>query len=338
MNSQTAQPSPEHFFTTVTAFQQSAIIKGAIELAVFTAIAEGYTTATALAEKCQASERGMRILCDHLTVLGFLTKRAGHYGLTPDSAVFLDQRSPAYLGGAVDFLQAPLMIEAYQDIAATVRKGGTLVGAQGTVSEENPVWVQFARAMMPMMMMPAQMIAQLVKLDAQGSARVLDIAAGHGIFGIALAQAYPNVEVTAVDWAPVLAVAQENAQRFGVAARYRTLPGSAFDVDLGNGYDVILLANFLHHFDAATNERLLRKIHAALNEGGRAVTYEFVPNEDRVTPSMAASFAMVMLASTPAGDAYTFAEFERMFGNAGFARSEMHALPPLPESVIISHK
>lgn len=333
-----AAPSPEHFFTTITAYQQSAILKGALDLDVFTTIASGHATAHALATECAASERGMRILCDHLTVLGFLTKRDGQYGLTPEARMFLDRRSPAYLGGAVEFLQAPLMIEAYQDIAATVRNGGTLIGEEGTVSEENPVWVQFARAMMPMMMMPAQMIAQLVKVDPQRPVRVLDIAAGHGIFGIAFAQAYPNIEVTAVDWAPVLAVAEENAQRFGVADRYRTLPGSAFDMDFGGGYDVALLTNFLHHFDAAINEKLLRKIHAALNEGGRAVTYEFVPNDDRVTPPMAAAFAMVMLASTRAGDAYTFAEFEQMFSNAGFSRSEIHPLPPSPESVIISHK
>jgi ubiquinone/menaquinone biosynthesis C-methylase UbiE len=338
MHTQTAAPSPEHFFNAVFAYQQSAIIKGAIELDVFTPIAEGHTTASALAEKCQASERGIRILCDHLTVLGFLTKTDGQYGLTPDTAMFLDRRSPAYIGGAIDFLQSPMLLEAFSDIAATVRKGTTLLSAEGSVTDENPVWIRFAHAMMPLMMMPAQMIAQLVKVDPQRQVRVLDIAAGHGIFGIAFAQAYPNVEVTAVDWAPVLDVAKENAQRFGVADRYRTLPGSAFEVEFGAGYDLVLLTNFLHHFDTPTNEKLLRKLHAALNEGGRAVTYEFVPNDDRVTPPGAAAFAMVMLASTPAGDAYTFAEFEKMFGNAGFTRSEIHPLPPTLESVVISHK
>lgn len=338
MNSPTAQPSPEHFFNTVFAFQQSAIIKGAIELDIFSPIAEGLTTAAALAEKCQASERGMRILCDHLTVLGFLTKTDGQYGLTPDAALFLDRRSPAYIGGAVEFLQSPMLVEAFSDIAATVRKGTTLLSAEGSVSEENPVWVRFAHAMMPLMMMPAQMIAQLVKVDPQRPVRILDIAAGHGIFGIAFAQGYPNVEVTAVDWAPVLDVAKENAHRFGVADRYHLLPGSAFEIEFGAGYDLVLLTNFLHHFDAPTNENLLHKIQAALNEGGRAVTYEFVPNDDRVTPPGAAAFAMVMLASTPAGDAYTFAEFEKMFSNAGFTRSEIYPLPPTQESVIISHK
>jgi len=83
---------------------------------------------------------------------------------------------------------------------------------------------------------------------------------------------------------------------------------------------------------------LLRKVRAALAEGGRAVTLEFVPNEDRVTPTDAAAFSVMMLTSTPAGDAYTFAELERMFANAGFSRSTLHPLPPTIQQVIVSEK
>ena len=331
-------PSPEQIFITINAYQQSAILKGAIDLDLFTLIADGNTTIPALAAACQASERGIRILCDYLTIQGFLTKEAGQYGLPQNSAVFLNRHSPAYMGGAVEFLQAPMMIEAYQDVAAMVRKGGTIVGEEGSVSPENPIWVKFARGMMGMMMPAAQQMAALVPVDAGRKIRLLDVAAGHGLFGITFAQKNPNVEVTALDWAPVLEVARENAQKFGVADRHHLLPGSAFDVDFGGGYDLVLLTNFLHHFDVATNEGLLRKVHAALNDGGRAVTLEFVPNDDRVTPPSAAAFSMTMLASTRSGDAYTFAEYERMFANAGFTHSEMNRLEPLPQSVIVSRK
>ena len=189
-----------------------------------------------------------------------------------------------------------------------------------------------------MMMLPAQAMAQLVPLDPNRPTRLLDIAAGHGIFGVTFARQYPNVEVVAVDWAPVLEVARENAAKFGVIDRYQTKPGSAFDVDFGRGYDLVLLTNFLHHFDLETCEILLRKVHAALNDGGRAITLEFVPNEDRVTPPNSAAFSMTMLATTRAGDAYTFAEFERMFKNAGFSRSELHEAAPSPQQVVISYK
>jgi hypothetical protein len=100
----------------------------------------------------------------------------------------------------------------------------------------------------------------------------------------------------------------------------------------------VLLTNFLHHFDMATCETLLCKVHAALVPGGRAVALEFVPNEDRVTPPGAAAFSFVMLGSTRAGDAYTFAEYRRMFGAAGFGELTLHDLPPTDERVVIARR
>ena len=340
MSTSTAQqqPSPLLFFQTINAHQRTEALKAAIELEVFTAIGEGNATAADIAKRCQTSERGMRILCDYLTIMGMLTKESNRYALTLDSATFLDKRSPAYLGGAIQFLAAPELIEGSRHITEAVRKGGTAIENEGTVGPDNPIWVKFARGMAPMMMMPSQLIAKLVDPKADRKLKILDIAAGHGLFGIAFAKHNPQAEITAVDWRAVLEVAKENAQKAGVADRYHTKEGSAFDVDFGGGYDLVLLTNFLHHFDPPTCETLLRKVHAALAGGGRAVALEFVPNEDRVTPPDAAGFSMMMLAGTPNGDAYTFSELERMFANAGFSRSTIHPLPPAIQQVIISEK
>jgi SAM-dependent methyltransferase len=331
--------SPIHFFDTINAYQRSEALKAAIELNIFTAIAEGHETAAAIAQHCATAERGARILCDYLTVAGFLTKQDNRYQLTPDSAAFLNRHSPAYLGGATEFLLSPMLLAGFQETAAAVRKGGTVIGEQGgTVAPDNPIWVKFARGMGAMMAMPAQMIAHLVDPQADRPLRILDIAAGHGRFGLAFATHNPQAHVTALDWAAVLEVAKENAAQVGVTDRYQTIAGSAFDVDYGGPYDVVLLTNFLHHFDPPTNETLLRKVHAALADGGRAVTLEFVPNEDRVSPPPAAMFSLVMLVGTPAGDAYTRSELEQMTTNAGFTRNEFHPLPQFPGSVLISHK
>ena len=332
------QPSPQLFFQTINAHQQTEALKAAIELELFTAIGEGNTTAPQLAQRCQASEKGMRILCDFLTIHGMLTKDGDQYGLTLDSATFLDKRSPAYLGGTVEFLCSPMLTEGAKHIAEAVRKGGTVMENEGTIAPENPVWVKFARAMGAMMALPAQLMAKLVDPNPARKLKILDIAAGHGLFGIAFATNNPQAEITALDWKPVLAVAKENAQKVGVADRYNTIDGSAFDVEFGSGYDLILLTNFLHHFDPPTCETLLRKVHAALADGGRAVTLEFIPNEDRVTPPDAAGFSMMMLTSTPSGDAYTFSDLEKMFASAGFSRSTLHPLPPTIQAVVISDK
>lgn len=331
------QPSPQLFFRTVNAYQQTEALKAAIELEVFTAIGEGNTTASEIAKRVTASERGIRILCDFLCIMGFLTKEGSRYGLTQDSAIFLDKRSPAYLGGATEFISSPMLTDGFKNLAEVVRKGGT-ISEEGTIAPEHPVWVNFARGMAPMMAMPAQMLARLVDPTGDKKLKVLDIAAGHGLYGIAFATNNKQAEVTGLDWPKVLEVAKENAKNAGVADRYSTIEGSAFDVDYGTGYDLILLTNFLHHFDVTTNETLLRKVYGALGEGGRAVTVEFVPNEDRISPPDAAAFSLMMLGSTPHGDAYTFAELERMFANAGFTRSEVQPLPASIEQVVTSYK
>ena len=334
----TNQPTPALFFDTANAYQRTEALKSAIELNLFTAIGEGKTTAKEIARACQASERGTRILCDYLVIIGFLTKDQNSYGLTADSATFLDKRSPAYLGGTIEFLLTPKLIDTFKQLTAAVKKGGTVSSEEGMIEAENPAWVSFARAMAPMMAMPAQLTAQLVDPQASAPLKILDIAAGHGLYGLAFAKRNPSAEITALDWSNVLEVARENAQAAGVSDRYQTIAGSAFDVEYGSGYDVVLLTNFLHHFDVATCETLLRKVHASLADGGRAVTLEFIPNDDRISPPQAAAFSMMMLGSTPAGDAYTFNELEQMFRKAGFARNEMHELPPTIERIIISYK
>ena len=334
----TQQPTPQLFFQTINSYQRTEALKAAIELEVFTAIGEGNAAVLEIAKRCQTSERGMRILCDYLCIMGFLAKDGGRYSLTRNSAVFLDKRSPAYLGGAIDFLLSPMLTDGFKDLAAAVRKGGAVISEEGVVAPEHPIWGKFARAMAPMMAMPSQLMAKLADEKADRNLKILDIAAGHGLYEIAFAKNNPQAEIVALDWAPVLEVAKENARNAAVSDRYRTIEGSAFDVEYGSGYDLVLLTNFLHHFDMATCEALLRKVRAALADGGRALTLEFVPNEDRISPPEAAGFSTMMLGGTPSGDAYTFSELERMFSNAGFARSEIHPLPPSIEQVVISHK
>ncbi len=317
------QPTPQRFFDSINAYQQTEAIKAAIELEIFAAIAEGNTAATTIAKRCKASERGVRILCDFLTVHNFLAKNGTEYALTPESALFLNRNSPAYLGGAIEFLLTPRIREANAMLAEAVRRGGTALG-EGNLIAENPDWVKFAQAMMPLIHMPAQVMAAELRKGGE-SQKILDIAASHGVFGISVAKENPSAHVYAADWKNVLEVASKNAQALGVADRYHLIPGSAFDTDFGTGFDLVLIPNFLHHFDVPTCTTFMRKVYAALKPGGRAAIAEFVPNPDRVSPPTAAAFSLMMLATTASGDAYTFAELESISKNAGFARVELAA-------------
>ncbi len=336
--SQPAGPSPALFFQTVNAHQRTEVLRTAIELEIFTAIAEGMKTPASLAKRCGASERGVRMLADSLTVAGFLNKQNSEYSLTPDSELFLDKRSPAYLGGTMNFMLSPPLIEGFKNLTGAVKKGGTVVSDEGTTQAEHPEWVTFARSMAPMMKGPADWIANWVSQQSPHARKVLDVAASHGIFGVEIAKKVHHAEITALDWANVLTVAQENAEAAGIKDRFHTLPGSAFAVDLGQGFDLVLLPNFLHHFDVPTCETFLKKVHACLNTDGQVITLEFVPNEDRVSPPAMADFGLIMLATTPAGDAYTFSQYDRMFRNAGFNKSEMHDVPASNQRAIITQK
>ncbi len=335
---QPGQPDPAEIFDAINAHQRSAALRGAIELELFTAIAEGANTSGAIAARCDASERGVRILSDYLTVIGLLTKQDGHYGLPVNSAVFLDKNSPAYMGSAVGFMNSPDLLHAFENVADLVRRGTTLLGPGGTVESEYDGWVEFARSMAPLMAPASEFIGELAVKEGPGQPRILDIAAGHGLFGISAARRNPGARIVALDWEKVLAVARENAAAAGVIDRYEFLPGDAMTTDYGERFDAVLVTNFFHHFDRPTCESLMRKMHACLNDGGRVVTLEFIPNEDRVSPPISATFSMMMLGTTPSGDAYTFAEYDKMFQAAGFARNEFLDVPRSPQQAVVSYR
>jgi SAM-dependent methyltransferase len=330
------EPNLELVWEAFTGYQRTAALKAAVELGLFAHLAAGVATIDALATRVQVAPRGVRALLNHLAVGGFLTKEGERYDLSPTAAAFLDPNSPAYIGSAVSFIASPAIMQTFGQLSDAVRRGGTVTPDDGTLAPENPLWVEFARAMGPIAGVSATLLANLLDIEHSPARKALDVAAGHGMFGIALARANPRLEVFALDWKNVLAVAEENARAAGVDARIHLLPGSAFDVAFGTGYDLVLLPNFLHHFDPPACEQLLAKARVALAPQGRVVIVEFVPNDDRSGPRDAVQFALVMLASTPAGDAHTFGEYQAMLEHAGFAPPTLHELLPSPMRVIIA--
>lgn len=322
--------NPAPIFDCFYAYQKTAAIQAAVDIGLFSAIATGHSTVPAIAKACAASPKGVRVLCDYWSVHGLLLKSADSYRLTPVTATFLDRASPAYVGGALEFLNGPIA-PFFGRLTQAVRHGGCETA--GSVEPEYDGWVSFAEAMGAVMLPNAQALATIL---GSVSGHVLDVAAGHGLFGITLAQKNPGVRVTALDWPKVLDVARRNATSMGVRDRLTTIAGDAFTVDLQGPYDVILLTNLLHHFSPDHCTTLLKRLRAALRPGGRLVTLEFVPDDDRISPPMSATFPLVMLATTASGDAYTFPELERMLRAAGFTNSKLHQPEVCAQQVVVS--
>jgi ubiquinone/menaquinone biosynthesis C-methylase UbiE len=321
-------------FDIATAYQKTAALVAAVKLDIFSVIGSETMSVDNLASRTGASGRGLRILCDYLTVLGLLQKQQAHYSLTAVARTFLDESSPFARGKIVNFVAAPEMIDLFfRDPALYVRNGGS--PGLANLAPDNPVWVRFAEAMVPFAAASAKRVAAHVATFSNPPYTVLDVAAGHGLYGIEVAKTVPEALITAIDWAPVLEVAKANAEAAGLADRFRTVAGNAVELDWGCDFDLILLPNFLHHFDFNTCVSLLRKVKRTLAADGHALGIEFAPNEDRVSPPIPAMFAFWMLATTPGGDAYTAAELDAMARSAGFRGAKIRPFIVAPESLII---
>jgi ubiquinone/menaquinone biosynthesis C-methylase UbiE len=329
-----APPSPAHIFETL-AFGHARVeaLKAGIELELFTRIAEGLHTAEQLGARCGASERGVRTLCDFLVINGFLTKSSAGYDVTADTGLFLDNRSPAYFGSVAKFLASRQNVERFAAMIDCVRAGH----AVSDISNEAYEWMTFAQAMIPLMAPVAAATAEVVNVKNAGPIRVLDIAAGHGEFGLALARKNRDAQIVAIDFSEVIAIAIKRANEAGCGNRYTTLEGNAFDLDLGGPYDIVLLPNFLHHFPPEKVERFLVKVASVVKEDGLLVTVEFIPNDDRVSPPAAGMFSMMMLVVAD-GDAYTFAELDNMLRRAGFSKNRAYPALPTPQTIIVSER
>lgn len=325
------QTTPERIMQGLNAFRLTAALKGAIELGLFTTIADGDNTSKKAAEALGASEKGVRILADYLAASGYLEKTGDRYALPTDVDQFLNRRSPMYIGSISRFL----VRETIDDVEAAVRMGGT-TQQENAMDPEHPIWEEFAKSMAPLMGWPAQLMAEKLCEKDRDVEKVLDIAAGHGLFGVAIAQRCPRAHIVAVDWKNVLEYAKQNAEQAGAGNRYELKPGSAFEVDFGVDYDLVLLTNFLHHFSVEKNTTLLKKVRAALKPGGRLAILEFVPNDDRVSPAWPAQFALMMLLGTQEGDAYTFSELKGMLEDAGFKEPSRTDIVPTPQTLLVA--
>lgn len=331
------QVAPDRIMQFAFSFAPSLVLEAAVSHRVFDVLDEGPKAVEQVSAETGASVRGLRAVMNALVGLEFLTKdSAGRYSLTPESATFLVSTKPTYFGGLLSHTSGQLLPN-WMKISEVVQTGrpASSVNQEG---EGAQFFQQFVESIFPMSYPAAQVLAERLGIpDLEQSISVLDLAAGSGVWGIALAQKSPHVLVTAVDWADVIPVTRRMAARHGLDDRFRFVEGDLLGVDFGTGYQIATLGHILHSEGQERSRALLRKVFQALAPGGTIAIADFLVHEDRSGPPHALIFAVNMLVNSEHGDTFSFGQISGWLQEAGFVNARTVDAPG-PSPLILATK
>ncbi len=328
--------TPERIYQMLWGYVPPLVLEAAVRHRVFDALDNGPKSLDAVAKATGASERGLARILNVLVGLGFLSKSGAEYALTPESSAFLVTTKPSFQGGLLRHVSQQLL-PAWLHLNEVVATGkpASAVNRQNGGAE---FFADFVADLLPMNYAAAQELAKHLHLDLiNGPVSVLDLAAGSGVWGIALAQSAPHVRVRAVDWPQVLPVTRRTAERFGVGDRISFSEGDLHDADFGSGHRVATLGHILHSEGEQRSRELLKRTFNALAPGGTIAIAEFLVNADRTGPLNGLIFAVNMLVNTETGNTYSFEEICEWLAEAGFVDARL--LPaPGPSPLILANK
>jgi SAM-dependent methyltransferase len=328
--------TPERLFQFAWGFGPPLIIEAAIRNGFFDALAEGPLSLNELAAKTGASVRGAKAAMDVLVGINLAARDGeGRYVLTDESNTFLVSSKPSYLGGFFRHISKDL-IPGWLSVSDSVRSGepGQQVDGQKRGAE---FFRDFVEGIFPTSYPAASALAKSLSFPPSARPKLLDVAAGSGVWGIAFAQTHPKAQVWAVDWDAVVPVTRRVAERHGVADRFEFIPGDILEASFGDGYDVATLGHILHSEGDERSRELLGRVFDALKPGGVIAIAEFLVNDDRTGPPIPLIFSVNMLVNTKTGRAFSFAEIAAWLRSTGF--TEIRSLDtPGPSPLILANK
>ncbi|MGB8260221.1 MAG: methyltransferase [Terracidiphilus sp.] len=309
-----AAPTPERIYQFAFGYAPPLVLEAAIRHRVFDVLDSGAKTVEEIHAATGASKRGLTAILNVLVGFDFLHKIGSQYSLAPESAAFLVSGKPGFQGGFIRHTSEQLLPN-WLHLNEVVGTGlpAAAVNRQGPGSE---FFHDFVNDIFPMSYPAAQELARHLALS--GAVSVLDLAAGSGVWGIALAQGAPEAHVTAIDWHGVIGVTRNTVARFGLTGRFTFQEGDLLEADFGSGHNVATLGHILHSEGADRSQALLRKTYQALAPGGTIAIAEFLVNQDRTGPLHGLIFAINMLVNTDSGDTYSFEEISAWLSDAGF--------------------
>lgn len=337
------QPGPEQvsflpIFETTFNFAQTRVLATAVRLDLFTLIKQGATTLAELSAKSQCDTRGLRILLNALVAMKYLQKSGEQYEVSPVASTFLSKDSPQYLGEFTSFDEHPTVRRNWDRLAEIVRTGHPPRAVEGD-EDKGEFFAGLVHSLYVANRPAADVAASTLCEGRQNGLRVLDIGAGSGVWGLAIARIDPEARVTVADWPVVIEKATKDFVSLERAAeRYEYLAGDFHDVDFGESrFDVALLGHICHSEGAEGTQKLFARIHRALKPDGQLLIAEMIPDEERSAGLMPLIFAVNMLANTEEGDTFTLSEYRQWLQAAGFG--EFRTIEaPAPSPLILAKK
>jgi 2-polyprenyl-3-methyl-5-hydroxy-6-metoxy-1,4-benzoquinol methylase len=318
-------PNPGRIMEMVWDFARPMLAETALHLGVFDAMSQGARTVSQISERAHASPRGIAALLDGLVGIGLINRRGEQFTMAPDTAQFLVHGKPAFVGGLMKHVSRQL-ITNWLNLTECVRTGRPIAA----VNQEQTgakFFAEFVEDIFNMSFAAASAAGEALLRNANGEVSVLDIAAGSGVWGIAMAKGRPQVRVTAVDWPQVIPVTRKVAQRHGIVEQFSFVEGDILEADLGGGHHVATLGHILHSDGEARSRKLLKRVHDAMAPGGTIVIGEFVVDEGRRSPAVPLVFAVNMLVNTDEGNTFTFKQMASWLKEAGFKRPRPLKVP-----------
>jgi precorrin-6B methylase 2 len=333
--STTAPVTPERIMQFAWGYVPTLVLEAAIRHRIFDVLDGGSKTISEVQKETGASERGLAAVMNVLVGLNFLAKdKQDFYSLTPESSAFLVSAKPAFQGGLLRHSSEQL-IPKWLHLNKIVETGRP----QTAVNQEeagSDFFQRFVNDIFPMSYPAAQTLSRFLHAN-RAVTGVLDLAAGSGVWGIAMAQGSEQVRVTAVDWPEVIPTTRKTVARFGLADRFSFVAGDLLQADFGTGHTVATLGHILHSEGRERSRELLKKTFHALAPGGTIAIAEFLVNADRTGPLNALFFAVNMVVNTDCGDTYSFEEISTWLEDAGFIHPRTLDAPG-PSPLILATK
>lgn len=338
--SSSPEPSPEHIMQLGLGFWASKVLLSAVELGLFTELAQGERDVESLRQRLGLHPRAARDFFDALVALGMLQRSGDIYSNTPQTDLFLDGRKPSYIGGMLEMCNARLFgfWNGLTDGLRTgqpqneLRDGGP--GLFETLYADPARLRGFLQAMTGLSMPSAQAIAQ--KFPWKEYRTFADVGCAQGCVVTQVALTHPHLTGVGFDLPAVQPIFEEYVASFGLSGRARFIAGSFFTDPIPRA-DVLIMGHILHDWNLEEKKSLIARASQALPAGGAFIVHEGLIDDDRRKNAFGLLMSLNMLIETPGGFDFTGADCAGWMREVGFRQTRVEHLAG-PDSMVVGIK